>query len=236
LYYAPKHSAARKCSPLRNRIVGAAIAASATLVTGISLSPPAQATGSVWDSVAACESGGNWAINTGNGYFGGLQFSGSTWKAFGGGQYAPSAHQAAKAAQIAIARRVLAAQGSGAWPVCSIRAGLNSANGRATAATITVSRSTTRTAIASHPSLKVDGRMSPKTVSAIQRWVGTNRDGIFGSMSAKALQRRVGAQADGVIGRRTIRALQTKIGARRDGSSHLNAASVSSVQRYLNRH
>ena len=65
-----------------------------------------------------CESGGNWSINTGNGYYGGLQFSSSTWLAFGGGAYAPRADLAAKPQQIAIAEHVLAAQGPGAWPVC----------------------------------------------------------------------------------------------------------------------
>jgi hypothetical protein len=79
---------------------------------------PAQSSGHDWDAVAMCESGGNWSINTGNGYYGGLQFSSSTWMAFGGGTYAPRADLAAKAEQIAIAENVLAAQGPGAWPVC----------------------------------------------------------------------------------------------------------------------
>ena len=73
---------------------------------------------SEWDQVAQCESGGNWAINTGNGYQGGLQFSPSTWAANGGTAYAPSADQASKEQQIAVAERVLASQGKGAWPVC----------------------------------------------------------------------------------------------------------------------
>ncbi|MER7181219.1 transglycosylase family protein, partial [Streptomyces hyaluromycini] len=76
------------------------------------------ATASEWDAVAQCESGGNWAINTGNGYYGGLQFSASTWAAYGGTQYAAQANQATKAQQIQIAEKVLAAQGKGAWPVC----------------------------------------------------------------------------------------------------------------------
>lgn len=71
-----------------------------------------------WDTVASCESGGNWAINTGNGYQGGLQFSPSTWSGHGGGEFAPSAHLATKEEQIAVAERVLASQGKGAWPVC----------------------------------------------------------------------------------------------------------------------
>ncbi|EUA57561.1 transglycosylase-like domain protein [Mycobacterium intracellulare 1956] len=78
----------------------------------------AAATDGEWDQVARCESGGNWAINTGNGYHGGVQFSASTWSSHGGGQYAPSAELATKEQQIAVAERVLATQGRGAWPVC----------------------------------------------------------------------------------------------------------------------
>ncbi|MEY9936805.1 transglycosylase family protein [Streptacidiphilus sp. MAP5-3] len=79
---------------------------------------------STWDAVAQCESTGNWSINTGNGYFGGLQFSQSTWDAYGGQQYASSADQASKDQQIAVAEKVLADQGPGAWPVCGPQAGL----------------------------------------------------------------------------------------------------------------
>ncbi|WP_343709268.1 transglycosylase family protein, partial [Mycobacterium sp.] len=78
----------------------------------------AAAPDSDWDRVAACESGGNWTINTGNGYRGGLQFSQGTWASHGGGEYAPSANQATREQQIAVAERVLATQGKGAWPVC----------------------------------------------------------------------------------------------------------------------
>ena len=76
------------------------------------------ATDAEWNQVAQCESGGNWHINTGNGYYGGLQFSQSTWTSHGGGQYAPSAHQATREQQIHIAEKVLANQGKGAWPTC----------------------------------------------------------------------------------------------------------------------
>ena len=71
-----------------------------------------------WDTVARCESSGNWAINTGNGYQGGLQFSPSTWLGYGGGQFASAANLATRDQQIAIAEKVLAGQGRGAWPVC----------------------------------------------------------------------------------------------------------------------
>jgi len=83
----------------------------------------AAADSGVWDRIAQCESGGNWHINTGNGYYGGLQFSAGTWRAYGGTAYAPTADQAGKSQQIAVATKVQRAQGWGAWPTCSARAG-----------------------------------------------------------------------------------------------------------------
>ena len=85
----------------------------------------------MWDRVAQCESGGDWSINTGNGYYGGVQFLPSTWRAYGG---TGMPHQASRAEQIAVAQRTLAAQGPGAWPTCSRKAGLTRANGGATSA------------------------------------------------------------------------------------------------------
>jgi LysM repeat protein len=83
---------------------------------------PAPAVGSSggvnWAAIAACESGGNWSADTGNGFYGGLQFTEGTWLGYGGGQYASSANLASAADQIAVAERVLAGQGIGAWPVC----------------------------------------------------------------------------------------------------------------------
>ncbi|MEU3776480.1 transglycosylase family protein [Streptomyces sp. NPDC032472] len=93
----------------------AGVAVAAPLMTAGSASA---ATASEWDRVAQCESGGNWSINTGNGYYGGLQFSASTWAAYGGKTYAAQANQASKSQQIAIAEKVLKGQGKGAWPVC----------------------------------------------------------------------------------------------------------------------
>ncbi|WP_433888113.1 transglycosylase family protein [Streptomyces sp. CA-111067] len=90
----------------------------------IGLSSAHAASAGVWDKVAHCESSGNWSINTGNGYYGGLQFASSTWKSFGGTAYAPRADLATRNEQIAVAEKVLRAQGPGAWPVCSVRAGL----------------------------------------------------------------------------------------------------------------
>lgn len=80
---------------------------------------------STWDAVAQCESTGNWSINTGNGFSGGLQFTQSTWDEFGGQQYAASAYQATEGQQISVAEKVLASQGVGAWPVCGPEAGLS---------------------------------------------------------------------------------------------------------------
>jgi uncharacterized protein YabE (DUF348 family) len=83
------------------------------------------AEGSVWDRLARCESGGNWSANTGNGYYGGLQFDKATWRANGGDQFAPYPHQATREQQIVVAQRVRNARGNyRAWPTCSSRLGL----------------------------------------------------------------------------------------------------------------
>jgi len=71
-----------------------------------------------WDAIAQCESGGNWNTNTGNGFQGGLQFTPSTWRAYGGNKYASNAHHASRSEQIAVAKQVLRGQGIGAWPTC----------------------------------------------------------------------------------------------------------------------
>jgi LysM repeat protein len=83
-----------------------------------SSAPASSADGVNWDAIAACESGGNWSISTGNGFYGGLQFTQQTWLGYGGGQYAASANLATPSEQIAVAQRVLTGQGIGAWPVC----------------------------------------------------------------------------------------------------------------------
>jgi resuscitation-promoting factor RpfA len=112
--------------------LGAAALASAALAV------PAQATSpnAVWDRVAHCESTNNWHINTGNGFYGGLQFTASTWHAYHGGKYASRADHASRLEQIEVARRVLASQGPGAWPVCGPRAGLTRSSGHATHAAL----------------------------------------------------------------------------------------------------
>lgn len=97
----------------------ACLSAAAAIGTAVLAAPSAGAAPSgAWEQVAACESGGNWSVNTGNGYYGGLQFNAQTWSGYGGDAYAPTADQASKEQQIAVAEKVLAAQGAGAWPNC----------------------------------------------------------------------------------------------------------------------
>ncbi|MCU1684471.1 MAG: transglycosylase-like domain protein [Amycolatopsis sp.] len=118
--YRGKH---RKMSAATRNIARVAVAGIAVGAPLAIAATPAQASTTNWDAIAQCESGGNWAINTGNGYQGGLQFTASTWKAYGG---SGSASSASREQQIAVAERVMAAQGPGAWPVCSKHAGSTS--------------------------------------------------------------------------------------------------------------
>ena len=107
-------------SSTRRRLIGIVAAACIPLVTGGLLAGTAAAASGVdWDAVARCESSGNWAINTGNGFYGGLQFTLSTWRANGG---AGNPANATREQQIAVAERVLRSQGIGAWPVCGKQA------------------------------------------------------------------------------------------------------------------
>ena len=103
--------------------LAAGVAAAAAL-TALAAPQASAAPDSDWDKLAQCESGGNWAINTGNGFSGGLQFTPSTWAGHGGTAYAPSAHLATREQQIAIAERVQASQGWGAWPACTASLGI----------------------------------------------------------------------------------------------------------------
>lgn len=104
-------------------LTGAVISSAGVALAGNASAAP----DSDWDRLASCEAGGNWGINTGNGFQGGLQFSPSTWKSHGGGEFAASAHNASREEQIVVAERVLASQGWGAWPSCSAKLGLSSA-------------------------------------------------------------------------------------------------------------
>jgi hypothetical protein len=80
--------------------------------------------GSVWDRLAQCEASGNWAANTGNGYYGGLQFNLGTWQSYGGGEFAAYPHQATREEQILVAERLHAARGFQPWPACRVKLGL----------------------------------------------------------------------------------------------------------------
>jgi LysM repeat protein len=101
----------------RLALVGALAAGAPLALSGTANAAP----DSVWDRLAQCESGGNWSINTGNGYYGGLQFNPRTWAAFGG---SGMPHQASRGQQIAVAERTLASQGWNAWPACSRKLGI----------------------------------------------------------------------------------------------------------------
>ena len=214
---------------------GAVIAAG----LGVSGAGVAAADTAVWDKVAQCESGGNWSINTGNGYYGGLQFSPSTWRAFGGQEFAGNAHQATKAEQIAVAQRTLAQQGPGAWPTCGKRAGLTKANGGADANAQpggredSTSRDEDRTEAGA---LAVDGTFGPATTRALERWIGVSQDGSLSTADIKALQTKVGAEADGKIGAETTRKLRAAIGQGSNGvwDFRTNYSTVKALQQFLN--
>jgi hypothetical protein len=110
-------------APRARMLLRVAVATAVALGAPVALAGTAEAAagGSHWDRIAQCESGGNWAVDSRNGYYGGLQFNPSTWRAHGG---AGLPHQASKSEQIAVAERVLATQGWKAWPACSKKLGL----------------------------------------------------------------------------------------------------------------
>jgi hypothetical protein len=117
------HGRHRKPTPTGNALAKTALAGAVVSAPLVTAGQAQAAPDNVWDQVAQCESGGNWSINTGNGFQGGLQFTQSTWRGFGGTRFAPSANQATREEQIAVAEKVLAGQGWNAWPVCSRKAG-----------------------------------------------------------------------------------------------------------------
>ncbi|GAB3282909.1 transglycosylase family protein [Parasphingorhabdus pacifica] len=113
--YTGKH---RKQSNVTRNAARFAVAG-AVIAAPMAVTAPANAAD--WDTLAQCESSGNWSANTGNGFSGGLQFTPSTWAAFGGTQYASNAKDASREEQIAVAEKVLAAQGPNAWPACTAK-------------------------------------------------------------------------------------------------------------------
>ena len=116
--------------------------AGAVLAAPIAIAAPANAAN--WDALAHCESSGNWSANTGNGFSGGLQFTPSTWAAYGGTQYASNAKDATREQQIAVAEKVLASQGKNAWPGCSAK--LNWSSGTTKTQTKQTTKQTTKPA------------------------------------------------------------------------------------------
>ncbi|MCX5382007.1 transglycosylase family protein [Streptomyces sp. NBC_00083] len=142
-------------------------------VTGAAVAAPLMAAGNAsaasvqtWDAVAQCESGGNWSINTGNGYYGGLQFSNSSWAAAGGTQYASRADLATKGQQIAAAEKLLAIQGPGAWS-CAGAGNLTSGGAKADVDTSGSSSSSSKSAKPSKPKKQAQPQQkSERTESA----------------------------------------------------------------------
>ena len=114
------------------RSIGLVTAPLVALIPLVNAPAAGAATTATWDRLARCESGGNWHINTGNGYYGGLQFSYSTWLSNGGGKYASRADKATKGEQIAIAERLLDNRGWAPWPACARKLGLDRADARGT--------------------------------------------------------------------------------------------------------
>src|SRR6185312_14712746 len=145
--------------PSTARTVALRTATAGALIGGpdLALAAPASAAPlSVWDSVAQCESTNNWSINTGNGYYGGLQFAQSTWEGYGGLQYAPRADLATKSQQIAVAEKTLAGQGWGAWACASMVGAYGSPENRDAGASGGSSDASSRTPAAPAPAAEVE--------------------------------------------------------------------------------
>ncbi len=167
--YVPRHSAAPAPGKSGARKAATVVATSvgAAAVATTAFAGPAEAAGNhtVWDRVAHCESGNRWHINTGNGYYGGLQFSSGTWSAYGGHKYASRADRASRAEQIQVARRVLKRQGAGAWPVCGPRGGLSKSSGHATAARLPANAGNGMTSGSAAPKKKAHKKVAAKKVT-----------------------------------------------------------------------
>jgi len=211
--------------------VALALAAGSTGLIATAGTASAASSGTNWDAVAQCESGGNWSTNTGNGFSGGLQFTQSTWEANGG---SGSAQNASRDQQIQVAERVKQSQGMGAWPVCGSNGGSGGGSSYSTSNTSGASRSHHRSAISSSSSSS-SSKSSTTTTSApkVQRFtylstdlVHQNRqdvrhlqtnlvkvskfdiaiDGHYGPQTedaVKKLQKRNGLTVDGVAGPQT---------------------------------
>ncbi|MFF2031174.1 transglycosylase family protein [Arthrobacter sp. NPDC058192] len=145
-------------------LAAVSMASVALSATAASAAAPANTTTSVWDSLAQCESSGNWGTNTGNGFSGGLQFTPSTWAAHGG---TGSAANASREQQIAVAQKVQASQGWGAWPACAAKLGLSGGGGAAPQSATTPQRTA---AVATQTSVPVR-QVAPKAAVPAPRHV-----------------------------------------------------------------
>lgn len=304
-------------------LTGAILGAGAAMAAPTATAAP----DSDWDRLAQCESGGDWHINTGNGYYGGLQFSQQTWEGFGGTEYAATADQATKSQQIAVAERVLAVQGKGAWPTCGVSINGGSDTSGAPAAEEQeeapeqeqqapaeeqeqqqapepresdqqANRSTEREStepqgdwscdgdgiadncdengftketekkqeepkqeqqeapaeeaapapqeskgepgskatgdLSVAGTLEVDGKMGPKTITALQDWLGVEQTGELDEETTLALQAWAKTSQDGVIGEDTVAGLQHEVGAVQNGSDEIDGDTVEVLQAFLN--
>ncbi|WP_062947742.1 transglycosylase family protein [Brachybacterium sp. sponge] len=303
-----------------------AVAGGAVVASGMIAATTTSASAATgWDEVAACESGGNWSTNTGNGYYGGLQFSDQTWDGYGGEQYAPTADQATKSQQIAIGERVLEGQGAGAWPNCGgpLSGGADTSGAPAAEeqeeapeqeqqapaeeqeqqqapeqreSDQQANRSTEREStepqgdwscdgdgiadncdengftketekkqeepkqqetpaeeaapapqeskgepgskatgdLSVAGTLAVDGKMGPKTITALQDWLGVEQTGEMDEETTLALQAWAKTSQDGKIGEDTVAGLQHEIGATQSGSDEIDGDTVEVLQAFLN--
>ena len=172
--YRGKH---RKMSAATRTVARVAIAGIAVGAPLAIAATPASATN--WDAIAQCESGGNWSTSTGNGYYGGLQFTQSTWKAYGG---TGNPQNASREQQIAVAERVLQGQGIGAWPVCGKKGGGSSAP-KATAKTNTTKKVTPK------KSTTAPKAIAPKAAPAVSGVSSSNPAGDYTVVAGDSLSK-----------------------------------------------
>lgn len=235
--YVAKHAAPKQ--KRISRLVGACAVAGAAAVGGLSAqaasaAPMPAAGGNVWDRVAACESNGNWSISTGNGYYGGLQFSASSWRAAGGAKYASLPHRATKGQQIAAAQNLLRMQGPGAWPVCSRKAGLTRANGLSAGGGAAAVKKATPAKQSTSSAARVSGTwLNSIDTRRLHTYLGLKRDAQMSTSDIRALQRKVGARADGIIGSNTVAAVERHVGAPRTGKAYFTKSTVNKLSSFV---